>query len=295
MSVNLRGTGVALVTPFTKDLKVDYQGLEKLLEHTANGGVDYFVVHGTTGEPATTSVKERASILQFVKENNPKKLPIVFGLGGNNTAKLVEELQQADLSGIDAIVSVCPYYNRPSQEGLFQHYSTFADHSPIPVILYNVPGRSAINISSTTTLRLAEHPNIIGTKEASGNLEQLMEISRDKPEDFLLISGDDIMTVPIISIGGVGLISVLANALPSLMKTIVHGALENNYIEARNATFELLPINPLMYKEGNPVGVKHALKILGVCEDYVRLPLATASNSLKAEIAEVMEKSFSKV
>jgi 4-hydroxy-tetrahydrodipicolinate synthase len=291
MSGKLTGTGVALVTPFTKELKVDYDALEKLLEHTANGGVDYYVIHGTTGEAATTSAKEKSSVLKFIKENNTKNLPLVYGLGSNNTSYLVEELKTIDFSGIEAILSVSPYYNKPSQEGLYQHYINFANKAPVPVILYNVPGRTSVNIAASTTLRLAQHPNIIGTKEASGNIEQCIEILKDKPQDFLFISGDDFITVPLISLGAVGLISVLANALPSLFKNIVHGALNNNYSEARKAAFEMVELNPLLYKEGNPVGVKYVLKLLGICDEFVRLPLIDASPSLKKEIAAVFEKS----
>lgn len=291
MSGKLTGTGVALVTPFTKDLKVDFNCFEKLLEYTANGGVDYYVVHGTTGEPATTSNKEKAALLKFIKENNPKNLPLVYGHGGNNTAKVIEELEEIDFSGVEALVSVSPYYNKPSQEGLFQHYAKLADKAPVPVLLYNVPGRTSINISASTTLRLAQHPNIIGTKEASGNFEQAMEIIKSMPKDFLFISGDDLLTVPLMSLGAIGLISVLANALPEVCRNLVHGALENNYPKASKATFDILELNPLMYKEGNPVGVKHLLKLMGICEDHVRLPLIDATSPLKKEIAAVFEKS----
>lgn len=290
MSVKLKGTGVALVTPFTQDLKVDFDGLSRLLEHTSNGGVDYFVIHGTTGESTSLTKAEKASVIKFIKENNPSKLPLVYGLGGNNTANLLEDLTLVDFLGIDAILSVCPYYNKPSQEGIYQHYTTFADQAPVPVILYNVPGRTSVNITATTTLRLARHPNIIGIKESSGLMEQCLEISANKPGDFLLISGDDLMTIPLISIGGVGLISVLANALPSVIKTMVHGALDNNFKAASQAAFDLLTLNPLMYKESNPVGVKQVLKLLSVCEHYVRLPLVAASVGLQNEISEVMEK-----
>ncbi|MDQ3392721.1 MAG: 4-hydroxy-tetrahydrodipicolinate synthase [Bacteroidota bacterium] len=291
MSANLKGTGVALVTPFTKDFKVDFDALGKLLEHTSNGGVDYFVIHGTTGESATTTDKEKSTILKFIKENNPKKLPLVYGLGGNNTQKLIEDLGNVDFSGIEAILSVSPSYNKPSQEGLFQHYSRFADHSPLPVILYNVPGRTSVNIAASTTLRLAQHPNIIGTKEASGSLDQAIEILKNKPNDFLFISGDDFITVPLISLGAVGLISVLANALPSLIKDLVHGAMGNNYALAQKATYDLVDINPLMYREGNPVGVKQLLKVIGICDAYVRLPLISATPTLQQEISEIFEKS----
>ncbi|CAN5225387.1 4-hydroxy-tetrahydrodipicolinate synthase [soil metagenome] len=289
MSGKLTGTGVALVTPFTYDQKVDYNGLAKLLEHTSSGGVDYFVIHGTTGESTSLTSTEKAAILKFIKENNDAKLPLIYGLGGNNTNNLLEDLKKVDFDGITAILSVCPYYNKPSQEGIYQHYTTFADQAPVPVILYNVPSRTSVNITASTTIRLAQHPNIGGIKESSGLIEQCLEISANKPHDFSLISGDDLMTIPLISIGGVGLISVLANALPAAIKTMVRGALDNNYQAASQAAFDLLSLNPLMYKESNPVGVKHALKVLGVCENYVRLPLVAASAALQKEISEAME------
>jgi 4-hydroxy-tetrahydrodipicolinate synthase len=286
----LTGTGVALVTPFDRNLQVDYQGLKKLLTYTAENGVDYYVVNGTTGESATTTTKEKAAILNFVKENNPKKLPIVFGIGGNNTAQILEDMDSVDFSGVDALLSVCPYYNKPSQEGLLQHYTAIADKSPVPVILYNVPGRTSCNISAATTLLLSAHPNIIGTKEASGNMEQCMEILNGKPDDFIFISGDDLLSCSLISLGAVGVISVLANTFPSLFSELIHSALNNDFATARKAAFKLLEINPLMYKEGNPVGVKQALKELGICGNEVRLPLVKASDNLTKAIQNAITK-----
>ncbi|MDQ2656524.1 MAG: 4-hydroxy-tetrahydrodipicolinate synthase, partial [Bacteroidota bacterium] len=210
----LYGTGVALVTPFTDKEEVDYRSLRKLLNHTAKG-VDYYVVMGTTGESATLSGDEKKAILQFVKDNNTKKLPIVYGIGGNNTREVLEIIHQTDLSGVAALLSVSPYYNKPSQEGIVRHFTAIADASPVPVILYNIPGRTSSNMTAETTLRLAQHPNIIGTKEASGNLEQCMRIARDKPKDFMLVSGDDMFTVAFYAIGARGVISVLANAFPA--------------------------------------------------------------------------------
>ncbi|MTI30921.1 4-hydroxy-tetrahydrodipicolinate synthase, partial [Xanthovirga aplysinae] len=255
------GTGVALVTPFDAEENVDFNGLKKLLAHTAEG-VDYFVVQGTTGESVTTTKQEKADILKFVKENNPKNLPIVYGIGGNNTAEVLKTISETDLSGVDAILSVSPYYNKPSQEGIFQHYQQIADKSPVPVVLYNVPGRTASNISPQTTLRLAQHPNIIGTKEASGSIDQALEIARKKPEDFLLISGDDMLTIPLMALGASGVISVMANSFPVIFKKMVKAALDNDYNTARKFAHQLHDINPLMYVESNPVGVKEALRVL---------------------------------
>ncbi|MBX2966429.1 MAG: 4-hydroxy-tetrahydrodipicolinate synthase [Cyclobacteriaceae bacterium] len=278
------GTGVALVTPFDLAGAVDYKSLKKLLSFTAKYGVDYYVVMGTTGESVTISPAEKQEVLNFVKKNNTAKLPIVYGIGGNNTQAVLDAIRTTDLTGVDAILSVSPYYNKPSQEGIYQHFKTIANTSPLPIILYNVPGRTASNLTAETTLRLAAHKNIIGIKEASGNLEQCMRIARSKPKDFLLISGDDLLTVPIYAIGGKGVISVLANALPQAFKKMKEFSFANNFAKASQYQFSLLDINGLMYEESNPVGVKQLLNQLGVCENYVRLPLLPASAGLKQKI-----------
>jgi 4-hydroxy-tetrahydrodipicolinate synthase len=279
----LYGTGVALVTPFTESGEVDFKSLKKLLQHTAKG-VDYYVVMGTTGESATMTADEKRAVLQFVRNNNPAKLPIVFGLGGNNTRQVLDTLRNADLEGVDALLSVSPYYNKPSQEGIFQHFTAIAGASPVPVILYNVPGRTASNITAETTLRLAEHPNIIGTKEASGNLEQCMRIARDMPKDFLLISGDDMFTVALYAIGARGVISVLANAYPVIFRKMKEFAFAGDYPRASREIFKLLEMNPLMYEESNPVGLKVLLEKMGICSRTVRLPLVSASEALLTRI-----------
>jgi len=284
----LYGTGVALVTPFTEDLAVDYKSLKKLLVHTAKG-VDYYVVMGTTGEAATCSDEEKASVLQFVKENNPRSLPIVYGIGGNNTRSILESISATDLSGVDALLSVSPYYNKPSQEGIYQHFVTIADHCPIPVILYNVPGRTASNMSALTTLRLAQHKNIIGIKEASGNMEQCLEIAKNMPKDFMLISGDDMWTLALYAMGAKGVISVLGNALPLIFKGIKDHAFRGEFSKASKEQLKLLEINGPMYVEGNPVGIKYLLSELKVCNPYVRLPLVTASESLQEKIRTIRQ------
>lgn len=284
----LIGTGVALVTPFTVDGAVDYKGLKRLLNHTAKG-VDYYVVMGTTGESVTTSKEEKKAILEFVKANNNKNLPIVYGIGGSNTQDVLDNIKQTDFEGVDAILSVSPYYNKPSQEGIYQHFKAIAGKSPVPVILYNVPGRTASNMSAATTLRLASHKNIIGIKEASGNMEQCMKIAAEKPEDFMLISGDDMLTVPLYSIGGVGVISVLANAYPVHFKKMKEHAFAGKYAKASQELFKLLDINGPMYEEGNPVGVKFVLSELEVCSHDVRLPLVAPSESLKKKIQQLMK------
>ena len=281
------GTGVALITPFKKDLSIDYDGLLSLLEHTAKA-VDYYVVQGTTGESATTSSSEKIEILSFVKKHNPKNLPIVYGVGGNNTTAVVEQLQSIDLSGVSAVLSVSPYYNKPSQEGIYQHFVAIADASPLPIILYNVPGRTMSNISAETTIRLSKHKNIIGIKEASGDLVQCMAIKKGTDSGFFLISGDDLLTTPMMSMGAAGVISVLANAFPETFNRIVHSALSSDFVASTAATLELLELNPLMYAESNPVGIKQVLKEMGVCENYVRMPLLPATDGLIEKIKSLI-------
>ncbi|MFD1186435.1 4-hydroxy-tetrahydrodipicolinate synthase [Pontibacter rugosus] len=277
----LKGTGVALITPFTQDLAVDYKALHKLLDFVIDGGVNYLVINGTTAESVTTTTDEKAEILQFIKKHVNGRVPLVYGLGGNNTQHVLDTIAATDLEGIAAILSVSPYYNKPSQQGIYQHYIQVANTSPVPVILYNVPGRTGSNVSAETTLKLASHQNIIGTKEASGNLEQCMVIAKHKPENFMLISGDDLLTVPMISFGAVGVISVLANAFPGKFTNMVRLALEGNFKESSNLLLDFVDMNPLMYEEGNPVGVKAVLQRFGVCGAAVRLPLIEATAGLK--------------
>ncbi len=282
----LYGTGVALVTPFTENSDVDFKSLKKLLTYTAKG-VDYYVVMGTTGESATINAAEKKTVLEFIKNNNPKKLPLVYGIGGNDTNQVLDALSNTDLDGVDAILSVSPYYNKPSQEGIFLHFKAIADASPVPVILYNVPGRTASNVSVETTLRLAGHSNIVGIKEASGNIEQCMKIAREIPKDFLLISGDDLLTVALYALGAKGVISVLANAFPTTFRKMKEYAFAGNYSKASQEAFKLLDINTLMYEEGNPVGLKGLLEDMKLCSANVRLPLAPASSALRKKIASL--------
>ena len=284
MAVSLRGVGVALVTPFDENGKIDYISLEKLLKHVGDGGVDYLVVMGTTAESVTLSFEEKVAVLSFVKSHNPKKLPIVYGLGGNNTISVCNEIKNTDLSGVTAILSVCPYYNKPSQEGLYQHFSMIAETSPIPIILYNVPGRTSLNIAASTVQRLSLNPNIIGIKEASNDTEQIMNIISGTEKDFLLISGDDLFTLPMLSLEAAGVISVLANAIPEVFKDMINHYNRNNTKEAKNEALRFLKLNPLMYRESNPVGIKHLLEEMNVCKNHVRLPLVSASKELQSDI-----------
>ena len=232
---------------------------------------------------------EKKSVLKFVRANNPKKLPIVYGIGGNNTQQIIEEINDTNLRGVSALLSVSPYYNKPSQEGIYQHFIAIANASPIPIILYNVPSRTASNLTAETTLRLAQHKNIIGIKEASGNLEQGMNIVKGKPKDFMLISGDDMQTLPLYAIGSVGVISVLANAFPVIFKKIKEHAFTGNYSNAQAEVFKLLEINGPMYEEGNPVGLKHLLKLLKIGNGRLRLPLVTASDFLQKKISGILK------
>ncbi len=287
---SLFGVGVALVTPFNKDYSIDFDGLKKLVEYSIAGGVDYLVVQGTTGESPSTSAAEKKDILGSVLSINNGRLPIVFGIGGNNTDEILKAFDFFDLSKVDAILSVSPYYNKPTQEGIYQHYRMIAAASPVPVILYNVPGRTASNISAETTLRLAQIENIIAIKEASGNIEQCMQVACNKPNDFLLISGDDLLTPAIFAIGGSGVISVLANGFPSIFKEMCHAGLAGDFISCSKQAFKLLDINPHMYSESNPVGLKHVLKILGICDHHVRLPLLPPSQSLQEKIREIINQ-----
>jgi len=285
----LQGIGVALVTPMNEQKEIDFKSLKRLLGHTAKG-VDYYVVMGTTGESATLSKEEKKKVLSFVIENNPKNLPIVYGIGGNNTQSVLEEIKSTNLEGVDALLSVSPYYNKPSQEGIYQHFKAVAEASPLPLILYNVPGRTASNLTAETTLSLANLKNIIGIKEASGNLEQCMKIVKEKPKDFMLISGDDLLTLPVYTIGGVGVISVLANALPKVFLKIKEQTLTGNLAKAQAEQFKILDINGPMYEEGNPVGIKYLLSLMGICQAFVRLPLVVASASLQKKIAGIYQK-----
>lgn len=281
------GVAPALVTPMNEDRSINWAGLTKLIQHVSNGGVDYLVVQGTTGESATTTSDEKKQIVSTIQEANTKNLPIVYGLGGNNTDSLMNQIKHTSFEGIDAILSVCPYYNKPSARGVIAHYEAIADACPVPVIMYNIPGRTGINMSAETVLKLSEHQNIIGIKEASCIIEQCMEIVYHKSDDFLLISGDDVQAVPIISIGGVGVMSVIANAFPAQFTTMIHHALAGDFHSAQNELGKFLTIDPYLYEEGNPVGVKKLLENQGLFGAQVRMPLASASAELGIKLAQI--------
>lgn len=287
----LRGTGVALVTPFATNGAVDYPAIERLLAHQLHGGIDFLCILATTGETPCLSLEERQRIKQLVVQRVAGQVPIVLGYGGNNTAQLVSDLQALDLTGISALLSVCPYYNKPAQEGLYRHFRTLAEASPLPVILYNVPGRTGVNLQAETTLRLARDvENIVAIKEASGDMEQIKTILRQRPEGFNVLSGDDALTLPMVGCGAIGAISVLANALPAHFGRMVHLALEGRCDEAAGIDQQLTPLYDLMTRDGNPAGIKALLASMGLAENVVRLPLVTATDATIGLIAEQLEK-----
>jgi len=284
----LHGTGVALVTPFTSTGAIDWAAWERLLDFNLAGGVEYLVINGTTGESPTVTTSEKAELLDVARRHVAGRVPLVYGIGGNDTATVTQQLRSFDASGIEAILSASPAYNKPSQAGIAAHYERLAEASPLPLILYNVPGRTGSNMAADTTLRLAQHENIIGIKEASGNLEQCLAILAKKPADFLFLSGDDMLTLPLIACGGQGIISVLGNAFPQKFSDMTRAALAGDFARASQLLYYFAGLNPLMYEEGNPVGVKAALALQGVCEPAVRLPLAPASEGLTARIKALL-------
>lgn len=285
-----KGLGVAMVTPFKADKSIDFDGLEKLTNHLIDGGVRYLVVMGTTGENPTISSNEQKEILDKVIEVNAKRLPVVFGIGGNNTESILNRLSSDDLSGIDAILSVSPYYNKPSQEGIFQHYKAISKASKLPIIMYNVPGRTGSLVTAETTLRIAELPNIICTKEASGSLDVCMDVIRQAPTDFGVISGDDNYTLSYIAAGMQGVISVIGNAYPKEFSQMVNYALDGDYKNARHLHYKLLPLMKAIFMDGNPGGVKYVLQKLGICENQFRLPVVSANKATMKAIDQAMEK-----
>jgi 4-hydroxy-tetrahydrodipicolinate synthase len=290
MNTPLMGVGVALVTPFDDAFAIDYLALKKLVNFVSDNGVSYLVVQGTTGETSTTSASEKADILAFVKNNNAQNLPIVYGLGGNNTQTVLDTIAQTNFEDVEAILSVCPYYNKPSQRGLVAHFTAIANASPVPVLLYNVPGRTVTNMSVDTIVTLAQHPNIIGIKDACGSFEQYMELSKQCPANFLLISGDDNTVTPQISMGWHGVISVIANAFPEEFSSMVSAALAGDFKTAAAIQHQFLDFDTLLYVESNPVGIKKCLAIKGIIDDNVRLPLVKASDELGEKLKLAIEK-----
>lgn len=277
------GSGVALVTPFNENGTVDFEALKKLVILQINGGTDFLVVQGTTGESPTLSMDEKQRILEFILDVNQGRMRVVYGIGGNNTSEVGETLKKLN-DKIDGILSVSPYYNKPTQNGIKAHYSYLAECTELPIILYNVPGRTGSNITAETTLELSQIPNIVAVKEASGNMEQIMEIIRCRPEGFGVLSGDDALTLPLISAGADGVISVVANAFPEKFSRMVHSSLKGQLESARKEHYDLLPITKMFFEEGNPGGVKVALAKRGLMREVMRLPLFPVSNDLRERI-----------
>jgi len=282
----LNGTGVAIITPFDVTGRPDILALRKLVDHLAENDINNIVVLGTTGESVTLSESEQRLVVETVIEQNAGRCAVTVGMGGNNTAALEQKMKSFDFTGIDGILSVSPYYNKPTQEGIFRHYEVLGNTAPRPILLYNVPGRTGSNMLADTTLRIAEEcKNIAGIKEASGNMEQIMNIIRNKPKNFLVISGDDALTLPILAAGGDGVISVVANALPKLFSTMVNYSMQNRYQDALPLHNAMLEFTRLMFVDGNPGGIKAALMVLGITDEYVRLPLV----NVRPEIFKAIE------
>jgi 4-hydroxy-tetrahydrodipicolinate synthase len=285
------GTGVAMVTPFRKDESIDFNAIGKLVEYLIKNKVDYLVVLGTTGESATLQQTEREAVLEYVKEVNNKRLPIILGIGNYSTRELQKSFKSYNLKGVSAILSVTPYYNKPNQAGLYEHYKVASNESPIPIILYNVPGRTGVNMTAETTLKIvSDFSNIKAIKEASGNMSQIMEILRNKPKNFHVISGDDALTLPLISLGASGVISVVANALPGDFSEMVNLALKGKYAEALKLHYKLLEFINLLFADGSPGGVKVALCRLNLIQNNLRLPLATVNKNVNNQIIALIDK-----
>ena len=284
-----KGTGVALVTPFRKEGEVDFNALQKLVEFQIENGVNYLVVQGTTGESVTLTDEEKVSVLEYIIDVTKNRVPIVLGVGGNNTSNVVQQIKKFNSYRIDAYLSVSPYYNKPSQAGIVAHYGQIAQATDKPIILYNVPGRTGSNMTAETTLTLANtYANIIAVKEASGNLEQIMEIIKNKPSDFLVISGDDALTLPHIACGGDGVISVVANAFPKRFSSMVDFALKGDLEKAKPLHYELFPIIQQLFADGNPGGIKYVLKLISIGEDHVRLPLVNINDEVAKKLYELV-------
>lgn len=285
------GTGVALITPFKKDLSVDVEALKSIVKYNIDGGVEYLVVLGTTAETATLTKEEQTLVKQIIIDANNGKLPLVLGVGGNNTLEVVSQLNADNLKGFDAILSVSPYYNKPTQEGIYQHFKMIAENSPLPIIIYNVPGRTASNMLPSTVVRLATNfKNIIGIKEAAGDMVQAMELIRSTPNDFLVISGDDIITLPMVLAGGAGVISVIGETFPKEFSEMVRLGLKRDVDAAYKIHYKLTDAINMIFEQGNPGGVKEVFKHLGLCENYVRLPLVNVNDDLSNRLANFVKK-----
>lgn len=279
-----KGTGIALVTPFKKDFSVDVEALVNIVNHVINNGADFLVVLGTTSEAPTLSADEKNLVINTILKTNNGRLPVMLGMGGNNTQGVIEGIKAQDFTGIQGILSVVPYYNKPNQRGMKAHFEAIADASPVPVVVYNVPGRVGVNLQAATCVELAQHPNIIAVKEASGNLQQIMEILRDKPSDFDVLSGDDGITQPLLALGATGVISVAANAYTKPFSRMMHAMKEGCTDEALCLHYAMLHMNQLIFADGNPAGIKCLMSHIGLCQNVLRLPLVPVNEKVEADI-----------
>jgi 4-hydroxy-tetrahydrodipicolinate synthase len=287
---NLIGTGVAIVTPFDKKGRVDTDSLKSIVKHLHVGKVEYIVILGTTGESVTLSKDEKKIVVETIIKANGNKLPLVLGIGGNNTAEVIETIEKTDLKPFEAILSVAPYYNKPNQEGYYQHYKAVSKSTKKDIILYNVPGRTGSNVTWETQVRIAkDFKNIVATKEASGNMEQIMKVIKNKPKNFMVISGDDNLTLPILAAGGHGVISVVAQAFPQQYSEMVRLCLEQKFTEAQKLHYSLIDITDQLFADGNPGGIKYALSLLKKCEPYVRLPLSEPNEKVKSTLHSLIK------
>ncbi len=280
----LMGTGVALITPFKDDYSIDFDALTRIVNQQIDGGTNYLVVLGTTGESATLSKEEKTAVIECIKAANNGRLPLVLGIGGNNTAEVRNQLQNTDLTGFCAILSVSPYYNKPNQEGIYQHYLSLCEVTPLPIIIYNVPGRTGMNMTAETQLRLAQLPQIVATKEASGNMEQVMNIIANKPADFLVISGDDALTFPMMACGAAGVISVINHAFPKQFSGMVKACSEGRFSDAKSLHYQTLEASIAIFADGSPSGIKTMLNELGLCGTAVRQPLWPVNSTVEANL-----------
>lgn len=279
-----KGTGIALITPFKDDYSVDVEALIRIVQHVIDGGADFLVALGTTSEAPTLTAEEKQLVVNTILKANNKRLPVLLGLGGNNTQAVIDSIRHQDFTGIDGILSVVPYYNKPNQRGLQAHFETIADNSPVPVVVYNVPGRVGVNLQAATSVALGKHPNIIAVKEASGNLQQIMEILRDKPDDFDVLSGDDAITQPLMALGAQGVISVAANAYIKPFSQMMKAQREGRANEALRLHYAMLRMNQLIFADGNPAGIKSLMHHIGLCHNVLRLPLVEANENVQEAI-----------
>ncbi len=282
--MSFKGTGIALITPFNKDLSVDKESLERIVNHVIEGGADFLVALGTTSEAPTLTAEEKETVVATILKANAGRLPVMLGMGGNNTQAVIEQIRRQDFQGIDGILSVVPYYNKPNQRGMKAHFEAIADASPVPVVLYNVPGRVGVNLQAATCVALAQHPNIIAVKEASGNLQQIMEILRDKPAGFDVLSGDDGITQPLMALGAQGVISVAANAYTIPFSNMIQAMREGHTDEALRLHYKMLRMNQLIFADGNPAGIKCLMSHMGLCHNVLRSPLVPVSENVQIDI-----------